>query len=241
MASNYPGDMYIAPPPPAGQTFLSFASREPGRLRIARTMRPVVPDAVVHPDCVTAYEDASKLLAELGHEIEDIELPISPDIVPMFEILWYATATLIPVNEAQEAELLPLTRYLRDRGLKLSAADLFFAQAMLQATMRPALTLAGRYDALLTPTLASPPVPVGYFDEVDPAENFERQKRFTPFTAVYNMSGQPAVNVPLHWNADGLPIGVMLAGNPGDEGTLISLSAQLEAARPWRDRHPAIW
>jgi amidase len=97
------------------------------------------------------------------------------------------------------------------------------------------------YDAVLSPTLASPPVPVGYFDEVEPAENFERQKRFTPYTALYNLSGQPAVNVPLHWNAGGLPIGVMLAGRMGEESTLISLSAQLEAARPWKDRHPPIW
>lgn len=241
MARNYPGDMYLAPALPAGQTFLSFASKEPGRLRIGRTMKPVVPGAVIHPDCVAAYEEASKLLAELCHEVEDIDLPIGPEIVPMFEILWYATATLIPVNEEQEARMLPLTRYLRGMGMKLSAAELFFAQAVLQGTMRPAMALIGRYDAVLSPTLASPPVPVGYFDEVEPAENFERQKRFTPFTAVYNMSGQPAVNVPLHWNADGLPIGVMLAGNLGDEGMLISLSAQLEAARPWRDRHPAIW
>jgi amidase len=97
------------------------------------------------------------------------------------------------------------------------------------------------YDAILTPTLASPPVPVGYFDEVDPAENFERQKRFTPWTALYNSSGQPAVSVPLHWTPGGLPVGVMLAGRMGEEGTLISLSAQLEAARPWRGRHPEIW
>ena len=107
--------------------------------------------------------------------------------------------------------------------------------------MRPAIATMNAYDAFLSPTLASPPVPVGYFDEVDPAENFERQKRFTPYTALYNISGQPAVNLPLYWNADGLPIGVMLAGRLGDEATLISLSSQIEAARPWRDRHPAIW
>jgi amidase len=86
-----------------------------------------------------------------------------------------------------------------------------------------------------------PPVPVGYFDEVEPAENFERQKRFTPFTAPCNVSGQPAVNVPLHWTDEGLPIGVMLAGRMGGEGTLISLSAQLEQARPWAGRHPPVW
>jgi amidase len=125
--------------------------------------------------------------------------------------------------------------------MELKAADLMFAEAYLQAVTRSALATLNQYDAILTPTLAQPPVPVGYFDEVDPAENFERQKRFTPWTALYNASGQPAVSVPLHWTDGGLPIGVMLAGRMGEEATLISLSAQLEAARPWRDRRPPIW
>jgi len=201
----------------------------------------VIDGAQVHPDCAEAYEQASELLASLGHEVEDIELPFGADAVPQFITLWYAMATLAPIAPEQEAELLPLTRYLRGRGLQLKAVDLLFAQAYLQALMRPALSILNRYDAILHPTLATPPVPVGYFDEVDPAENFERQKRFTPWTALYNLSGQPAVSLPLHWNEAGLPIGVMLAGRIGDEATLISLSAQLEAARPWRDRHPPIW
>ena len=94
---------------------------------------------------------------------------------------------------------------------------------------------------MLTPTLAWPPVPVGYFEEVEPPENFERQKRFTPYAVVYNITGQPSVSLPLHWTADGLPIGVMLAARMADEAALISLSAQVEAARPWRDRHPPVW
>jgi amidase len=145
------------------------------------------------------------------------------------------------VDPSKEHLLLPLTRYLRDRGIATRAQDLIFAQAYLQAITRGALAALNGYDAILTPTLAQPPAPVGYFDDVEPSENFERQKRFTPFTALYNVSGQPAVNVPLYWNADGLPIGVMLAGRMGEEGTLISLSAQLEDARPWKDRHPPLW
>lgn len=241
MTCNYPGDMYMMPPLPAGETFLSHARRDPGRLRIGRSAGNVVPGAAVHDDCVAAYEDASKLLTDLGHEIEDVELPFGPELVPMFELLWYSMSTLAPVEPEQEEQLLPLTRYLRDKGRKVSATELIFAQAYLQGMMRPAVGVLNKYDAFLSPTLASPPVPVGYFDEVEPAENFERQKRFTPFTPVYNISGQPAVNLPLYWNADGLPIGVMLAGRIGEEGTLISLSAQIEAARPWKDRHPPIW
>jgi amidase len=241
MTCSKPGDMYSQPPLPDGETFLGYASRMPGRLRIARSLSTAVEGAEVHPDCVAAYEDASALLESLGHDVQDIEMPFGPDAVPAFVTLWYAMATLAPIAPEQESQLLPLTSYLRGKGLELKAADLLFAQAYLQAIMRPALTMLDRYDAILTPTLALPPVPVGYFDEVDPAENFERQKRFTPWTALYNISGQPAVSVPLHWNAAGLPIGVMLAGRMGDEATLISLSAQLEAARPWKDRHPPIW
>ena len=241
MAGNYPGDMYTQPPLPPGETFLGYASRPPGRLLIGRTLQNPVPGADAHPDCVAAYEDASRLLAGLGHEVEDIAMPIGQDLVPVFETIYYGYATLTPVDPAQEQVLLPLTQYLRERGRATGASDFIFAQAYLQFVTRPAIAALAAYDAVLTPTLALPPVPVGYFDEVDPAENFERQKRFTPWTAIYNVAGLPAVSVPLHWNAEGLPIGVMLAGRMGDERTLISLSAQLEQARPWKDRHPPLW
>jgi amidase len=238
MSGNRPGDMYTLPPLPAGETFLGHARREPGRLRIGRSLQHAVEGAEVHPDCIAAYEEASALLAELGHDVEDIGPAFGPDVVPMFETLWYAMATLAPVDPSQEDQLLPITRYLRERGQQVRAPELLFAQAYLQAVTRTALQALNVYDAVLSPTLASPPVPVGYFDEDGPAENFERQKRFTPYTALYNVSGQPAVNLPLYWNAAGLPIGVMLAGRMGEEATLISLSAQIEAARPWKDRHP---
>jgi amidase len=241
MTGNYPGDMYTQPPLPSGESFLGYASRPPGRLRIGRTLQNPVPGADVHPDCVRAYEDASTLLASLGHEIEDISMPLGEDVVPFFETIYYAYATLTPVDPSQEHVLLPLTQYLRERGRATAAPDFIFAQAYMQFVVRIAVATLGTYDAILTPTLATPPVLVGYFDEVDPAENFERQKRFTPFTAIYNTSGLPAVSVPLHWTAEGLPIGVMLAGRMGDEATLISLSAQLEGARPWKDRHPPLW
>jgi len=241
MSGNFPGDMYTQPPLASGESFLACARRPPGQLRIGRTLQNPVDGADLHPDCVTAYAEASALLASLGHEVEDIATPLGPDIVPVFETVWYAYATLVPLAPQQEDMLLPLTRYLRGRGHAVSASELLFAQGYLQFVTRAALGALNAYDAILTPTLAQPPRPVGYFDEVDPAENFERQKRFTPFTALYNVSGQPAVNVPLHWTDQGLPIGVMLAGRMGEEGTLISLSAQLEEARPWKHRHPPLW
>ena len=241
MAGNLPGDMYTQPPLPPGESFLGCARREPGRLRIGRTLTHPVGEGEVHPDCAAAYEEASALLAGLGHEVEDIPPPFGADLVPAFETLWYAMSTIAPVDPADEPRLLPLTRYLRERGRALPASDLLLSQAYLQIVLRAVLPGLRGYDAILTPTLAAPPAEVGYFEQVDPAENFERQKRFTPYAAAHNVSGQPAVSLPLHWTGDGLPIGVMLAGRMGEEGTLISLSAQLETARPWQHRHPPLW
>ncbi|MFD0902769.1 amidase [Actinomadura sediminis] len=239
MAAPMYGDLYRAPAP--GGTFLSFADRPPGRLRIARSIETAVPDATVHPDCVAAYEAATELLVELGHEVVDLPRVDASELLPHFETLWAAMATTTPVPPESEHLLQPLTRWLRARGEAVTAPRLLDAQATLQGAFRLALEMMDEYDAILHPTLAQPPAPVGYFHEQEPEENFARQTRFTPFCAMYNISGQPAVNVPLHWTDEGLPIGVMLAGRIGGEGTLISLSAQLEEARPWADRKPPIW
>ncbi|MEV5711321.1 amidase [Actinoallomurus sp. NPDC052274] len=239
MAGNAPGDMYRAAPPEG--TFLEAADRAPGRLRVGRTAVPPVPAAQVHPDCLAAYEAASELLVELGHEVEDIDTPWKEELMPHFEVLWASMATMTPVPPDREERLRPLTRYLRERGNAITAPQLLRAQAALQLAVRTGLPRLDQYDVILQPTLALPPVPVGHFDEVGPEENFVRQTLFTPFTSVYNVTGQPAVNVPLHWTDGDLPIGVMLAGRMGDEATLIALSAQLEEARPWAHRHPPIW
>jgi amidase len=241
MAGPMPGDPHWAAPPP--HSFLSYADRPPGRLRIARSCDPKVPGAVVHPHVMEAYDAASELLSSLGHDVVDIEAPYDAEqLLPPFKVLWSTSASGVPVAPEREELLLPLTRWLRELGNKATANDFTSAMSTLQAATRMGIAATAEYDALLTPTVALPPVPVGYFRETgDPAQEFERMTQFTPWTAVFNMTGQPAVNVPLHWSPDGLPIGVMLVGRPADEATLISLSAQLEEARPWRERHPAMW
>ncbi len=109
----------------------------------------------------------------------------------------------------------------------------------LQLLARRVVGFFARYDLVLTPTLALPPVPVDWADdEDDPLARFARGGLFSPFTPLVNVTGQPAVSVPLHWTDDGLPVGVQLIGRPADEATLLRVSAQLEAARPWRDRRP---
>jgi amidase len=240
---NNPGDLYYAPPPELG-SFSAYVGRDPGRLRIARYAEPLVPGAVVEPEVLAAYERASAELAGLGHEVVDIDPPFTADLVPQFVTLWCAFACMHPVDLTKQDRLRPLTAWLRGRGFAISAPDFLQAQSALQLATRLGLLVTNQYDAVLTPTLTQPPQPVGWFEDVeDHEETLERMKRFAAFPAIYNVSGQPAVNLPLYWTAEGLPIGVMLAGRFGDEGTLISVSAQVEAARGgfWGERRPAVW
>ena len=240
MAGPMPGDPHWAPPP--ARAFLSAADEPVGRLRVGRSRQPVIASASVHPDVIDAYERASVLLEELGHDVVDIDLPYDESLTPAFEVLWSVSAAGIPIDPADEVLLQPLTRWLRERGRAASATDFTSAVLALQDAARRGIEATSGLDVLLMPTLAQPPAPLGWFREAgDAAADFARMKQWTPFTAIVNMTGQPAVNVPLHWSLAGLPIGIMLVGRPADEWTLISLSAQLEEARPWRHRHPALW
>ncbi|GAA1298270.1 amidase [Planotetraspora silvatica] len=243
MAHNNPGDLYWAPPPALG-SFSAYVGREPGRLRIARYATPAVPGAQVDPDVLAAYESASAVLESLGHDVEEIAPPFGEDMVPEFEKLWFSFACMHPVSKEMEPKLRPLTAWLRERGQAVPAPAFLQAQSALQLATRFASLVTDQYDAVLTPTVTRLPVPVGWFEDVDsPEETFERMKGFAPFAAMYNVSGQPAVNLPLYWTPDGLPVGVMLGGRFGDEGTLISLSAQVEASVGgfWGDRRPPVW
>ena len=174
--------------------------------------------------------------------MEDVPLPYGRELLPSFSVLWAVSAASTPLAPEQEELLRPLTRWLRERGRSLSAQQFASAITTLQAATRRGITATAAYDVLLMPTLAQPPAPVGWFtDGADPKEEFARMTRWTPFTAMFNTTGQPAVSLPLHQSPDGLPIGVMLVGRPAGETQLLQLAAQLEDARPWAHRHPAIW
>src|SRR3954462_8201685 len=185
--------------PASTGTFLAACDDEPKGLRIGRYITPAVPGAQVHPDCVAAYEHASELLASLGHTVEDHPTTLGPELIAMFENLWSVEFASLPVPPEAEEGLRPLTRWLRERGRALSALDVWSSLATLRSTARQELEPTAHFDAVLTPTLAQPPAKVGGLrNDEDPAQDFENQKRYTPFTAPYNMSGQPAVNIPLH-------------------------------------------
>jgi amidase len=198
--------------------------------------------ADVDPEVRAAWEHASVLLAGLGHEIEDVRAPIPAEAVPHFETVWAVSAATVPIDAAMEARLRPLTRYLRARGREISGAQFANAMAMLGLYSRQGIAESSHLDAVLTPTLAQLPRPVGWFQrDGDAAQDFELQKRFTPYTAIYNCTGQPAISLPMYESASGLPIGMMLVGRLGGEAALLTLAAQVEAALPWIARRPPIW
>ncbi len=135
--------------------------------------------------------------------------------------------------------LTPLNQAFLKGALETSSGAYAGAVSRLQLRARRIVSLWSRYDLLLTPTLALPPALVGWESEPDdPWEQFDRAARFTPFTAAFNVTGQPAMSVPLHWSGEGLPIGVQLVGPPLGDALLFRVASQLEAARPWASRRP---
>jgi amidase len=237
MAGYEAGDPYWAPPPE--RAFAAEAAEEPRRLRVAVTTEP--PIAVpVDPECADAVEQAAALLAELGHSVEQA----TPDwrldaLEDWFTTVWQVSPALFPVPEDQLAQVEPINRALIEAARRTSSVEYSRSMLALREAARRIVAFWDRYAVLVTPTLALAPVPVGWVDvEGEPWEEFRRGYRFTPFTPVANVTGQPAISLPLSWRDDGLPIGVQLIGPPAGEQVLVRLSAQLEAARPWAARRP---
>jgi amidase len=213
-----------------------------GSLLVGRYHRPVIADTDVHDEAMAAFEAASELLESLGHRLVDVDVPVPLEAVPHFELVWAAGAAGIPVPPHLEGDLRPLTRWLRERGRALGPGDLEAALRLMAEHSERAVAASAHLDIVLTPTLADLPTPIGAIrNDADPAADFEAQKSFTPYTSPYNMTGQPAVSLPLHWTREGLPVGVQLVARPQHEVTLLGLAAQLEEARPWSHRHPEVW
>lgn len=241
VAIGQPGDPDPVAPLPPGQTFLGWCDREPGRLRIGRYLDSPLGSGL-DPQVRDAWERAGAVLAGLGHDVVDTTAPVPPEAVPAFETLWSVSAAAVPVPADREPLLRPLTRYLRARGNAIGGAQFAAAVGQLNVFARRALEQSAQFDAVLTPTVGLLPPPVGWFtDGTDPAGDFRRQKDFTPYTAIYNMTGQPAISLPMYRSAEGLPIGMMLVGARAGEARLLALAAQVEAAVPWADRHPPVW
>jgi amidase len=241
------GDPYWAPPP--ARPFAQEVGAPPGRLRIAFATRAAT-GVSVHPDCVRAVEEAGRLCAQLGHEVAEASPDIDVEAMNHgFAILWSSgcaaniEAIARITGQPQKPDAYePLTWALYEMGRRHSASDYLLALQTLQKVSRDVARLFLDHDVWLTPTLAEPPVPLGTFDSPpgDPLHGLSRSASFVPFTPICNITGQPAMSVPLFWNGEGLPVGVHFVGRFGDEATLFRLAAQLEEARPWAGRRPRL-
>lgn len=240
------GAPYAAPSKPA--SYLADLERPFDRpLRIAR-WSTAWEDIVVHPECVIALDVATRHLEALGHSVEEMAPPalgFAKFLEAMIDIM--ATNVTLTVNGylRQRPDLDPATALepaIHDAfniGKRISAETYGLAINRFHAIGRSIAAHMADYDVILTPTLTTTPQPLGAISMNDDFRSFRRKVgRYTTFLALFNASGQPAASVPLHWSADGLPVGIQLVGRFGDEAGLLRLSAGLEAIAPWADRRP---
>ncbi|HEX2363300.1 MAG TPA: amidase [Jiangellaceae bacterium] len=237
LARGWPGDLHVLAGPET--RFLDACERDPAALRIGVLKTSVIAeDARVDQECIDAVDGAAALLADLGHHVDEAAVPFPAHRWTSFEALWSVLAAAAPIPPEKERLLVPYTRWLRDMGRRVSGVQFAEALSGVQRTTREAASVWARFDVILSPTLARLPARVGELrNDADPAADFAAQVQYTPWTSVWNLTGWPAISLPLHRaDVDGatLPVGVMLGGRHGSEETLLALSAQLEHARPWR-------
>jgi amidase/6-aminohexanoate-cyclic-dimer hydrolase len=244
------GAPYVAPP--LEGTFRAAMDRHDRRLRIAFATTSLT-GAPVHPECRAAVEDAAKLLADLGHFVEEAlpEADTSGMMAAWTKIVACGSALVVETavrkrgRPLEPGEVEGIARGAMAYARTVSGADYLEAVNKMHAYGREMAAFFQRYDIFLTPTLAEPPAQIGRFahgteDYVDYRMGPGRVFAYSPFTAAFNASGQPAASLPLHWTADGLPVGIHLAAPFGEDEKLMGLCARLEEARPWFDRRPPL-
>ena len=233
------GDPYWAPP--IARPFANEVGVDPGALRIAYV---VSPDFPAHQDCIQAVEAAIALCRNLGHQVE--EIPMAPDVghehfaACVKVIIAAGTASLLKMLGAVREQVEPMTWALNEMAGGIDGADYVLALDQLQRSSRAIAGMFSRYDVLISPVVSEPPPLLGHFASAldNPLQGFDRAGRYVHLAPLANVTGQPAMSVPLFWNEDGLPIGVQFMGRFGDEATLFRLASQLETAQPWAHRRP---
>ncbi len=244
-----PGDATWAPPP--AEPFAAAGTRDPRRLRIAATTLPPVADASVDPACARAVSDAAELLRSLGHEVREVDPPWQTEgLRELFSAVFSSHVALSiaysgmvagrGVGGISESDMEPMSWGIYSMVQRLNAVQALGASVRLQAHARRLVAFLEPYDMLLTPALAERPLLLGTLDTAapEPMSTFNRSGLFTPFTPVFNASGQPGISLPLFEGEDGLPLAVQIVGRPAGEATLLALASQLEEAMPWADRRP---
>jgi amidase len=244
--------------PPSSEPFGAAAARVPksamtdrgSRLRIAATTLPPVAEAVVDPVCSRAVADAAELLRSLGHDVDEVDPPwqgegLRETFGVVFSIhiaMSIAYSGMVAGREPTAQDMEPMSWAIFSMVKGLNAVQGAGVVVRLQAFSRQLVSFLEPYDALLTPALAERPLPLGTLDTAapDPMATFTRSSLFTPFTPVFNASGQPGISLPLFEGEDGLPTAVQIVGRPAGEGALLALATQLEGARPWAERRPPV-
>ena len=251
IAGPMPGDPYFAPPPT--RPFLDEVGTNPGRLRIGLMTRAPGGETPVHPDCIAAVTETARLLESLGHHVEESYPVALDDSHERFSHVWTLVASSVaavldywskkigkPIGP-DDVELHNWT--MAEIGRRRTTVEYISAIDWLHAdTRRIVRWWEEGFDLLLTPTIAEPPPPLGQFVSTadDPLAAARRTETIIPFTPPFNITGQPAISLPLYWNTAGLPIGGHFVAAYGREDLLIRIASQLEQARPWADRRPAV-
>jgi amidase len=248
VAGPEPGEPYSAPTP--ARAFADEVGSDPGCLRVGVMMAAPGGFTDVHEECRAAVIEAGRLLADCGHEVGDA-YPRAMDeegfahhfgvlfqVFAHFALGWWRRETGRPLGRD---DVEPLTWTLVEAATRIVAADYLASLEWLQAySRRMAAWWASGFDLLLTPTLPHPPPPLGSYRTDDPRQAAMAAIKTVTFTAPFNVTGQPAISLPLHWTAEGLPIGVQLVAAHGREDVLVRIAAQIEVARPWTGRRPSI-
>nr|WP_302795479.1 amidase [Shinella daejeonensis] len=232
---------------PAGGSFAAEVGRDPGKLRIAVSTKAPY-GAATHPDCVAAVEETVKLLESLGHVCEPYDIDLPEDGWVAFEkfiLAEYATDMRLEEGVLGRAltadDFPPMLWEMIEAGNRLSAVEVNVATTRLHAVAAAVLSTFRRYDVFLSPTLAQPPLPHEAFPQATSMRgHYEFYLSWMPYTHIFNVSGSPAMSVPLAWNGEGLPVGVQFAAAPAAEGLLFRLASQLETASPWNGRRPPV-
>jgi amidase len=224
---------------------LGAAVRGEGRFQLgAMTTSPwdSAYDITISPEATVAFKFAIAELSALGHGIDEIALEPDDTYAPAFRAVWKAGASDLPAETEEQLALLePLTRWLVESGRRLPARELVEALGNLTAFERSIIRQFRGFDAVLTPAMAQTPRPIGWYSADDPSLNFAQQVQYTPFTSFANVTGLPAITLPVHQTEAGIPMGVQLIGRPGGEATLLAIGTQLERRIGWQRRHPPAW
>ena len=241
-----PSSPYVAPAPE--RPYLEEVGRDPGRLRIAFTDKSPYGDAI-DPEIAAVTREIAAQLSGLGHHVEERAplLPADPAVV-MATIVAANTALSVRLTEQRIGRTMTdrdfeiLTLASAHNAQKATATDYVAAQLSAFQISRTLATFFEACDVFLCPTLCSPPLRIGELNTMtqDLSHIPSILRRYMPATSMFNMSGQPAMSVPLAWNSAGLPLGMMFSARFGDEATLFRLAAQLEQVRPWKHKLPPI-